>query len=395
MRKAWNTLLAMGSPLLVAVIGILLILSLFLYRINSLVPGVSQPELDTHSSTRSLTQVFETGTNLPYNTSVFVLTKIANNTVGLRLTGVIMGILTVLIFYLLVRNLYSTKTVYITSAMFVTSTLLLSVSRLATPNVMLLSLLMVVAAGYILRFNKNQEIAWILAVTIIGLSLYVPGILFFIIIASIWQLSRIQKSFENLKPAIIITCSVILSILIAPFVINLFLNPELWRQYLGIPAQLASIQEMISQTIRATASIFLITPASPVYWLGRLPILNAFESALFLFGLFSISKQNKLDRFWALIGIFILVIIFAGFTGNVLFIVALLPFLYIVIGFGIDETLNRWYEKFPKNPIARTVGLSLLSIAVILSFNYQLQRYFIAWPNSVETINEFNLQIPN
>jgi len=395
MRKMWNTILAMVRPLLLIGVAIVLLLVLFLFKINTLTPGLSQPEIDTYNSTRTVSQIVDNGINAPYRSVVLISTKLANNTFGLRIVGAIIGILSVAIFYMLARKLFTNTVALSSTAMFATTSLLLNVSRLATANVMLLSLLAIIGIGYMIRFDKRQNIAWILASIIIGLSLYVPGMAIFVLIAAVWQFSRGHKSFESLAPMTIIICSIILSVLAAPLVINLLREPDLWKGYLGLPTNFAGITEMGTSILQAIASIFIFAPINPIYWLGRQPILDIFASALFIVGCFSLAKRLKLDRFWTLLGIFLLLLLWIGLTTNQLYLVALLPFLYIVIGFGIQELLSRWYGVFPRNPIARSVGTGLVFIALFISINFQIQRYYVAWSNNSATKEVFNQNLPN
>lgn len=57
-----------------------------------------------------------------------------------------------------------------------------------------------------------------------------------------------------------------------------------------------------------------------------------------------------------------------------------LPLIYIVIGGGMSYLLIQWLTVFPKNPIARSVGVGLVSLLALLISVYHLDRYFIAWP---------------
>ncbi len=394
MRKTWNTVLAMWRPVLTAVAAVVIVVGLMYFRLNTLTPGLSQPEIDTYNSTRSITDLVENSVNAPYRAAVFVTTKVANNIFGLRIVGATVGALTIVLFYLIARRIFSNIVAISTTAMFATTSILLSVSRLATANVMLLSLLAIIGVGYMIRFDKRQELAWILASIIVGLSLYVPGMLIFLVLAAAWQFRHCRKSFEALASTTIMICSVILSILAMPLVVSLIRSPELWRAYLGLPEVLASVSDMGMTIARAGASLFVISPANPVYWLGRQPILDVFAGILFVLGILSLARNIRLDRVWMLAGIFALVFGWIGLTTNVMYLIVLMPFIYLIIGFGIKELLEEWLGVFPRNPIARTLGMSLVIAAVVLSVNFQLQRYFVAWPNNRDTKAAFQLQLP-
>ncbi len=71
--------------------------------------------------------------------------------------------------------------------------------------------------------------------------------------------------------------------------------------------------------------------------------------------------------------------------GQVATLGLLIPVLYIVMANGIAYMLQSWFTVFPRNPVARTLGVVLLTIVVVVSCSYQLQRYFIAWPAAEAT----------
>lgn len=65
----------------------------------------------------------------------------------------------------------------------------------------------------------------------------------------------------------------------------------------------------------------------------------------------------------------------------------LLPFIYLLASIGIGRMLGNWFIVFPRNPVARNIGLGLIIGMIALVGYYHITRYFVAWPNSPETIN--------
>jgi 4-amino-4-deoxy-L-arabinose transferase-like glycosyltransferase len=393
MKKMWNVALAMSRPVLLGIIALILVTGLMGFRLASLTPGLSTPEIATYESADSFTDILDNSVNAPYKTAVFLSTRILNNALGLRLVSAILGVITVTLFYIFAYKLLKPTVAIGVTALFATSSMLLHTTRLATPDVMLFSLLALMAIGYIVRFDKHHAVAWIAATIIIALSLYVPGMVIFILAGAIWQFRHVRRTFEELRPLIIIICATILSLLVAPIVVNLIRSPELWRAYLGIPSELAPVSSMVKEVGIGLSSLFLLAPEDPIRWLGRQPALEVFSIVMFLFGLLTLLRQYKLDRLWALFGIFILTLIWTGFTVNYLTILTILPFVYIVVGIGIENISGQWLHIFPRNPIARATGISLVVIALVLAINFQMQRYFIAWPNNSDTKQAFDKQI--
>lgn len=269
--------------------------------------------------------------------------------------------------------------------MFATSTLFLQATRHAEANVMLLMLFILVAIGAFIRFGKKPEVGWIAASIAIGLSLYVPAIIYFVIAGAAWQFRHVRRSFEDLPSKYIIICAAIFSILATPLVVSLIREPSLYKQFLGIPEVWPTWMEAGRSAARAFLSLFVYSQPDPVRWLGRQPILSVFGTAMFIYGISKLIKGFRLDRFLAILGIILLTFIWIAIGGNQQAIIMVLPFIYLIIGFGLENLLGKWFSVFPRNPIARSVGMGLMLIAAALAVNFQLQRYFRAWPNAPAT----------
>lgn len=394
-KKIWNFLLAMSRATATIIVALGVVLGLMFYKLGGLLPGLSHTEVATYESAGSLSAIADNMVNAPYKLAVFMSTNILDSTFGLRFTGAVVGVLSVVIFYLLARRLFTGYISLATTAMFATSTLLLSATRQATPNTMLLSVLALIGAGFFLRFGKRPDIAWLLIAIVVGLSVYVPGMVLFVLAAAVWQFRHARKSFELLNPQIVIATSVILSLLIVPLIINLIREPHLWREYLALPAQFPPVLDMLKFAGRAVGGLFALAPLGSEFWLGRQPILDVFAIAMLIYGTYWLNRQYRLDRLWTLAGIFLLSFAWIAVTGNSMGVVLFLPFTYIVIGIGMQNFINQWMKVFPRNPIARMVGGLIMLFAIGLSVNFQSHRYFVAWPNNDQTREVFSQPYPS
>lgn len=383
----WRTALIIGGSVAAAA-------GLMFWRLSRLAPGLSPAELDTYHSAESLGAIGDHMVNAPYKLWLLINTSLFDSVFGLRLAGATVGLGTIILFYLLVKQVLNARVAIITTAMFATSSLLLSVSRQATPNAMLLSLLAIIAAGFYLRFGKRTDWGWLTVVIITSLSLYVPGMLFFIVPAMAWQFRHVRKTFDRLDTRIIVAASIVMGVLCAPLLISLIRDSNLWRGYLGLPEQLAPLSDMAKYAGTAVVSLFARSPHEPTFWLGRQPVLDVFATVMFVYGLYALVKQYKLDRLWTLGGVFVLALLWIGITTNRLGIVLLLPFVYLIVGFGLQRFIDQWLSVFPRNPIARGTGWILLLVAVCIAVNFQAYRYFIAWSNSDTTKAVFTQHYP-
>lgn len=384
----------MSRATLLAIIAVFLVFGLMLFRLSSLTPGLSVPEIATYESAGSLQAINENLVHAPYKLAVFISTRVFDSAFGMRLVGAAVGGLSIVLFFLLARKLFYTSVAVTTTALYAGSSLLLHNARLATPNVMLLGLLGLLAAGYYLRFGKRKDLGWALCAVVVAVSLYTPGMIFFVTAAILWQFRHARKSFEELKTPTIAVVSVIFGLLLVPLIVSLVREPELWRAYAGLPAVFEPVSIMIKYAGTAIISLFVMSPYDPIHWLGRQPVLDIFGTAMFAYGAWKLVRQYKLDRLWTLGGILLLAVIWIGVTTNRQALLILLPFVYLVIGIGIQNFMNRWLKVFPRNPIARAVGSTLLLAAICLSVNFQVYRYFVAWPHADATKAVFTEKFP-
>lgn len=385
LRNLWNVLLASWRPTLGAVFVLALVIGLMGWKLNTLTPGLSEPEVMTYQSANRLSAIVDNSVNAPYKFAVFLSTRMLDSTLGLRVVGAIVGIVTILMFYWLAQRILNSFNASLTTAMFATSTLFLQTTRHAETNVMLLMLFILVAVGAFIRFGKKPEIGWITASVAIGLSLYVPALIYFVLAGAAWQFRHVRHSFENLESKYIIICAAIFSVLATPLVVSLIREPSLYDQFLGIPEVWPSWVEAGKRAGRSFLSLFVYSQQDPVHWLGRQPIIGVFGTALFIYGISKLVKGFRLDRFLAILGIILLTFVWIAISGNQQAIIMVLPFIYLIIGFGLENLLGKWFGVFPRNPIARSVGMSLMLVAAALAVNFQLQRYFRAWPNAPAT----------
>ncbi len=377
--------MAMGRPLLVLLCSLIIILFLMGFRLGSLVPGLNETETETIISSNSLGAIMENPINAPYKIGMYVVTRFTSATYAVRLISAFIGSAAILLFYLLVRKLLQGWVAIATTLLFATSSLLLHFSRMASADTMWLGLLALVGIGWLLRFDRHTLAVWLLACTTVSLALYVPGLAIFVTLAAIWQFRRIRPSFDQLPPLGVAACALLVSILSLPLIVSLIREPTLWRGYLGLPAQLGPLSQIIHSALQVGESLFIRAPHDPAFWLGRQPILDVFSSIMFVYGIAALTKQYKLDRTVIFLGIFLISLLWLGLTGNPHGMLLLLPFAYLLVGIGIHHLLKQWLEVFPRNPIARWLGISLLVIVIGAAANFQARRYFIAWPHNADT----------
>jgi hypothetical protein len=346
---------------------------------------MSSSEVEVYQNSKSLGAIWDNPVNAPYKLVVFVLSKVSTQASVLRLASVGLGMATVLFFYMISRRLFEPLLALGITGLLATSTIFLQASRSISTNAMLLGLVFLLWLAFLFRYRTLNQTSWIIGSAVIGIMLYTPSILYFVIAGAVWQQKRIRQSFEQLTPLTIAITTTILFACLTPIVISLFVEPGLWRDYLGLPDQFASLVNIGKSIAYVPVSLIALSPSDPLRWLGRQPIMDVVAGALFVYGIIAILRNPKLDRLWALLGIFAIGTLWVGLSDNHSNILALIPFVYLVIGVGMQKLIGQWFDVFPRNPLARWTGAVILGIAVAFSLNFQVIRYFVAWAYSPST----------
>jgi hypothetical protein len=393
MKKIWQYIIAMGRPMAILVISLVAISLLLTFRLGSLTPGLSENEVSTFKSSQSLATILENPVNAPYKLALYSVTRVTTNIFAIRIISVAIGGLAIVLFYFIARRFLSIYIAYGTTLLFATSSLLLHTSRLAVPDISWLVLLALFGLGWLIRFDKHKLFVWLLTCLVIGLALYIPGMVIFIVLGAIWQYRRVRTSFDQLPPLAVAACALFISIISLPLIMSLIRSPSLWQQYIGVSNGLPGFVDGIKSIGEVVYGLFVLSPADPERWLGRQPILDIFTTAMFIYGAVTLAKNYKLDRLWVIGSIFLVGLIWIAITAEYHGVLLLLPFIYILIGIGIGRLSKEWFEVFPRNPIARWIGVLLILSAMALSANFQARRYFIAWAHNSATKSVFQNKI--
>jgi hypothetical protein len=383
-----------GLPSAVVVLSIAILGSLLLWKITRLVPGWSAAELATKAASINHHVLLSNPVNAPYKVIVYGLLKVAPHSVlALRLVSVAYGALTIGLFYYVVRCWHSARIAWLSSLLFACSSWFLLTARLGTPDVLLFSLLTLTALGLMLQRTRHRTIMLYVLAVVAGMSLYVPGLIWFVCIAAFWQRAIIKKALRRAPIWLSILAAVSALLVLVPMGLAIAKHGQLAWAIFGLPAHLPTPITILKHLGDVPLNIFIRGPLMPGLWVGRSPLLDVFESVLFIFGVYAYWQHRRLARFASLFSIFILTSILIALGGPVS-LSLLLPFVYLVIATGMAFLLGEWLSVFPRNPLARGLGLSVVVIAVLVSCTYQINRYFVAWPHTPGTTTVFSQPPP-
>ena len=363
------------------------------YQLVGLVPGISQPEAAQGISSVSLRSILENPIYAPFKAMQWVFIKLlGQTTLALRLPSIILGAASVAILYDVFRHWHKQRIAILGSLFFVTSSWFLHSARLGVASITLVFFVVALLwAATKLHHAPVRRWPFLIMATIVALSLYVPFMLYFLIAGVVLHRFAVKKYLWHLNKKERILGVVILLIVVAPLVYAFINNPDLIRTYFGIPQSLPSISQYLKNIPNTIGYVFWKSVPSAVFHLGDLPMLDIFTATMAALGVYQYEKQMNQHRTkWLFIGTFILILTLS-IGANVANFAVLTPLIYIFAATGVVALLVQWYEIFPKNPVARTVGLLPIIFLFLVVTMYHSNRYFIAWARAPETRQAFNM----
>lgn len=320
---------------------------------------------------------------------------IDDNLTSARIVSAVYGILAAILLYALLKRWFSARTAIIGGALFITSAWVLAISHQAAPFVLLIFTPLLIFWALTRYLHEKKASFWALLVLAMSLAfaVYVPY-MFWPTMAVLFVVS-LNKDSRKVK---VNTNGILISvlafgILIAPLIASLYFNPEQLRELMGIPTQLPSISEYATRFIKQFTALFMFTDPLPEIFLFQKPLLNIFSVSMLVLGIYHFARNMPKRRSISIaVAIGIMLVLMPLQNNYLIVMAAILPFIYILIPSGIHEIIHQWMEYFPRNPFARNAAVIVMVAVVGLSTVYNLQKFYVAWPNAPETKSSYVVQ---
>ena len=352
-------------------------------RLAKLIPGVSSSEISAVQAS-SLPHIAENPLFAPYKILTYLSQKLPlQHIVSARLVSGLWAVAIIWLFYRVIRAWYTPRIAILGVLLLATSSWFLHAARLAEPNVMFASTIALIWCG--LLFHSHQEHPWVglPIVLVVSLLLYIPGFVWFILLAILWQnkqLSTFLKTQTNTQLTLLGTLELLL---VSPLIYGLVTHLKLLKQFLGLPDTVPSLSTLLYNFLAIPNKLFFHGPQGGAHWVTGTPLLDYFAVLMLVLGAYVLWHKFSLDRIRMLAGLVVVSLVLL--TLGVADIIILLPLLYILAVSGMAFMLQQWFTVFPRNPVARTAGVIVVGSVVFLSCFYQLDHYFIAWRYTPET----------
>ena len=389
LSSIWNwTKLHWRGISIAILVSVIAIITLSL-QLSSLVPGQNQFETSTLGELDHFPAPWHRAVNAPYMLLAFLFGKIvANPLYGARVASVVLGLFATALMYYIIRIWFNIRVATIGTLLFITSSWLLHTTHQATPLILLVvgPFLAVAPLAWFSRTKKYRTLAFMALAAGLGVAAYIP-FMFWLIIASLAIIVKKEKMLlSDLKKRQFFGAVALYLLIVSPLYISLAHYPGQILELLGGSKTIPSISTYFTHVIQVFTSIFIHAPLLPELRIGHLPALDIFSTAMFVLGVYYLYQRKTNIKTMSLFSSMLILLLVIPFSPNSsMDTVILLPFVYIGIITGIVELINQWFTYFPRNPLARNIGISLLVFSITLTSAYHLESYFVAWPNDPDT----------
>jgi hypothetical protein len=354
-----------------------------LWRLNSLLPGYSATEIQAFQQSQQLSAIWEAPLNAPYHILTHLFSLITSGPIATRLASVTIAWFTIVVFCALLYRWYGTRTALIGTLLFGSSSWFLHTGRLGSPQVCFLAVVTLVALGVWIREEKGGA-AVILGLAVATGLMYTPGMVWLIATGLLWQWKHIDTAFKKHLGSVTIGAAIFL-VGLAPLAYKFYKMPELIRPWLGLPDSWQTPLQYLQNFAEVPLSLFVRGQENPELWLGRLPVLSIFSIVAFIIGMYIFYKYLKLARVKLLVALALLGSVLIALSDGIIPLTVLVPFVYTVVALGATYMIDLWLRVFPRNPIARAIGIGCFSVLLVSVCLYNMRSYYIAWPQATIT----------
>lgn len=392
MKKFRRYLSAHSQLLLVTILTISGLGWLLFNHLGTIPGGFSATEQATATATYGWHGLYRQALYLPLNVvrSIIFVFSGQHDQLLSRLPNAIFGAVTILTFGYLLKLWHGTRTAIMGTILFASAAWTLHVSRLASNDVVYLwfapTLLLLQA---LLHRQATKPAIFYGSLLVWGVLLYVPGGVWLVALSVFWQRRAIKTGWQHFQRWWQRLLYLFTGGLCLPLLVIDLERPGNFRTWLGLPPDFGNLATMLKHFGAVPIHLFIHGPDSPQLWLGRAPLLDIFTLVACVLGIYFYVRHLAAARSQVLASYFIVSSILVGLGGPVSFSL-IVPLVYLFAATGIAYLLREWFRVFPSNPLARSLGLGLIIVAITVSGIYNTRAYFTAWANSPITVTTFH-----
>jgi hypothetical protein len=380
------------------ILGVILV-SILLYgwHLGSLTTDTSNEEIAALATYSSGHSIIDNPVHAPIKVVAWALWHVPfHNPAMLRAPYAIFAILSLVAFAYVLKRWYGTRMAVFGVILFGTSSFLLHSGRIALFDISFLWAGITLLALHLL-FHAHYDRRLVRIIWLIGMLalLFVPGMIWLVILDVILQRDDLLDSWDtvnNIWEKIFYPLVIVL--VLAGIGYLVYRQPHIGLSWLGTAPAWSDWQGMGKRLANDVLYFVIRGPHHPALWLGRLPLLDAFGSVMLVAGIVFYAQHLRSFRTILITALFAAEALLIAISSTVS-IGLLVPLVYAIIVGGMAYILHFWLRVFPRNPLARGVGVFLIGLLVLVSSAYNLRSYFVAWPHNTETRTTFTANLPD
>lgn len=372
---------------------LLLVFIFFIWRLGSITPGLGPEEYTSRSNVQNLEDIVKRGVDAPYYLVQYGLLKLPiGEIVALRAASVIIGMIILAALLVFLKNWFGRLVALAAGLIFITTPWVVLTIRTATPTVLLLWPIVLMALFVLAsRSKKRSALWWLLLCAAVGFGLYIPGVILLVAAAAIINRAAFSQLTARVNAAVLVGGLTLILLLALPLVGAIALEPASIKQLLFIPSKLPSVLELFSSVGWSAAALFGQTRDYVDIGLGRLPVLNILQIALMVFGLYALSARAKRVTY-SMLGLLAFSIVVAGVNHSPHLLLFGIPSVAVFVAAGLRYLFIEWRRVFPLNPFAYGLAITMVLLIVVAHLFYAARYTLVAWPQATQTKSTYVLK---
>jgi hypothetical protein len=283
LRFTWGKI----SPLLLVGCAVsLAIAALYCFRLTHLVP-ISPGEQYTIQTLSQPANLLDNPLLLPYKLLAAILLQLPGDPVRMvRFAAVALSLLTIGLFFILARRWYGQLNGLAATVLFAASGWLLHSGRYGAGYIAL-TLMVVGLLNVTVWVNSTEksERAVLLFAAASSLALFVPGGLWFVLVATFICREALAEHLKEAGSKYLAAGAGFFALTAILLGLAFVRDASLMQQWLGIPMDMPSIMTAARQTVLSVSGFVVRGPVLPELWLAHTPLLDVAASTLIVLGL--------------------------------------------------------------------------------------------------------------
>jgi len=240
------------------------------------------------------------------------------------------------------------------------------------------------AFTHLCHTTKRVNLAWFIFILSLILSVYTPGVIWFIVFVFILKFKKIKPAVLKIKGHLVVGGLVLLILSILPLAYASFKHVSVGKELLLIPDNFIGGMALAKNIIWSFSGLVYKLPVHLDYTLGRLPLLNIAQVVLAAIGVYALWKKARSETLIILF-LIVLAVLATAINTNRLFLTMTIPAVAVFDAAGLRHLYKKWFYVFPHNPFAKTFGVCIVALILVAHVLYGFRYAVLAWPHNQDT----------